>query len=139
MLRNVLRRQWDQVVSNTQTSVSAEISGEPQWNEEQKVYEVEVEVPGGAYGGVSRFKAFYALHIPGLTTGTLHRGDIVLVSFDEKGYTMPRITAVLSLYSSHSNNENRRRGVVSEASPSDTHGIHFGWIFGALPSQITSR
>ena len=76
-------------------------------------YLVTVEVLGGSYGGKSTLQAIYTDSIAGVTGSSIRKGDLVMVSFDEKGYTFPRITSIISAEVAQMNERGRFRPVLS--------------------------
>lgn len=119
MLANTVRRQIVQTVSNVQSSVAGEVLVEPV-RQLDGSYLVTVEVLGGSYGGKSTLQAIYTDSIAGVTGSSIRKGDLVMVSFDEKGYTFPRITSIISAEVSQMNERGRFRPVLSPEPQVDT-------------------
>lgn len=115
MLRDVIRRRIDQSIVNTQTSVAAEVADDP-IRMPDGTYQVSVEMVGGAYGGRSSLVAVFTEALSGVTGNSLRRGDLVMVSFDEKGYSAPRITSIISREAAVRNVAVRSRPAVSDGS-----------------------
>lgn len=114
MLRNVVQQRIDSTVYNTVTSVMAEVSGDPVMLSDGS-YEVSVELPGGAYGGLSRLRVIHTDDMSGVAVKSIRKGDVVLISFDEKGEFAPRITSVLSREAAAKNMAARYRTAMSDA------------------------
>lgn len=113
MLRNALKRRIDQSVANTQTSVSAEVLDTPR-RMPDGTYQVSVGLLGGGYGGLSKLVVLFSENTSGVTGNSLKAGDLVLVSFDEKGYFAPRITGIISRETAFKNNQIRKRPTTAD-------------------------
>ncbi|GIV21969.1 MAG: hypothetical protein KatS3mg023_3720 [Armatimonadota bacterium] len=129
MLSGSIKRQIGQSVQNTCTSVAAEVFGDP-IRMPDGTYQVVVEMIGGGYGGRSTLVAVYTDQQTGVTGASLKSGDLVLVSFDEKGSASPRITSVISRYTAFSNQSIRSRPAVSDATRADTTSM---MVVGGAP------
>lgn len=115
MLRDVIQRRLDQSIRNTQTSVAAEVADDP-IRMPDGTYQVTVEMLGGSYGGRSTVVALFTETTSGVTGKSLKRGDLVMISFDEKGYFAPRITSIISRETALRNVKIRQRPTISDSS-----------------------
>lgn len=114
MLKDVIKRRLDQSIGNTQTSVAAEVADAP-IRMPDGTYQVSVEMIGGAYGGRATMVAVFTETLSGVTGNSLKRGDLVMISFDEKGYSAPRITSIISRETAMRNVNIRNRPAVSDS------------------------
>jgi hypothetical protein len=112
LLSNTVRRHISHSVSNVQSSVAGEVLVEPS-RQSDGSYLVTVEVLGGSYGGKSQLQAIYTDSISGVVGSSIRIGDLVLISFDEKGYSFPRITSVVSAEAARLNLRGRYRPVTT--------------------------
>ena len=122
MLANTVRRQINQTVSNVQSSVAGEVLLDP-IRQADGSYLVTVEVLGGSYGGKSQLIAIYTDNISGVVGSSIRKGDLVMVSFDEKGYSFPRITSVVSAEAARMNQYGRHRTALSPEQQVETTSL----------------
>lgn len=113
MLKQAIKNRIDQSVYNLHTSVAAEVRDNPSRMTDGS-YHVPVELIGGSYGGITTFVAVYTDNISGVSGNSLKKGDLVMLSFDEKGYSAPRITSIISRETAYRNAQIRSRPSVSD-------------------------